>query len=122
MLLLTFGSLLTFLRRGGTAQEAVRDAARVSVTSRDGPGVVDACGIGVGRARRVEGGELAVARAQEAMIRIAVRVKSRDRTRSINAVRTGRNRARRIKGGEGRLLRTRTQAQLQRAPACCNRL
>ena len=57
MLLLIFGSLLTlFFVVVGTAQEAVRDAARVGVTSRNRPGGVDACGCGVGRAMRVEGG------------------------------------------------------------------
>src|ERR1700688_5000313 len=56
----------------GTAQEAVRDAARVDVPSRNGPGVVDACGHGVGGARRVENGDLAVALPHEAMHRLSI--------------------------------------------------
>jgi hypothetical protein len=57
VLLLILGSLLTsFFVVVGTAQEAVRDAARVGVTSRNHSGRVDACGCGVARATRVEGG------------------------------------------------------------------
>jgi len=61
MLQLTFGSLV------GTAQEAVLPTVGVSEPSGDGPDVVDACGEGAGRARRVEGGYLAAAIPDETM-------------------------------------------------------
>jgi hypothetical protein len=70
----------------GTAQEAVRDAARVNVPSRNGPGVVDACGHGVGGARRVEGGYLAVVIPHEAMRRPAAVVDSCDHSRGVDAI------------------------------------
>ncbi len=76
---------------------------------------VDACAGGSRRPRKFEGREGAVVGAQEAVKNIAIKVISRDRTRSVHAVRNGRNRARRVKLGEGRLLRTRRQAQPQRA-------
>jgi hypothetical protein len=84
----------------GTAQEAVLDAARVNVPARNGPGVVDACGHGVGGAWRVERGYLAVAIPHETMRPAAV-VDSRDCSRGVDAI--GKNappRTRSIQNGD----------------------
>jgi hypothetical protein len=80
MLLLIFGSSV------GTAQEAVLPTMGVSEPSGDGPGVVDACGHGVGRARRVEGGYLAAAIPHETMRTTAGVVDSRDYSRGVDAI------------------------------------
>ena len=94
MLLLTFGSWLTFFFVVvGNAQEAVR---RVPI-SRNRSRRVNACGVGVPRARRIETGEVAVARAQEAVLHKArVSVAPLNRPLRVDAVRSGEGRARNI--------------------------
>ena len=79
-LLFIFGSSV------GTAQEAMLPTVGVSEPSRDGPGVVDACGHGAGRARRVEGGYLAAAIPHETMRPTAGVVDSRDYSRGVDAI------------------------------------
>jgi hypothetical protein len=82
------GCLLTLLFVvAGNAQQAVLYASRLMVISHNHPRCVDACGVGVHRARRIETDEGAIARAQEVMridtIRVSVAGGSTPARRSI---------------------------------------
>jgi hypothetical protein len=79
----------------GTAQETVLDATRLMVISHNHTGCVDACGVGVHRARRIESDEGALARAQESVVdNLRVSIDPRNYSRRVDVCRPGVRRAR----------------------------